>query len=65
MTLREYLEQTGQTAAQFARLVGTGRMNVSRWARGERRPRPHMIRKIADKTEGRVVLADWFGGVTL
>ena len=47
--------------AEFARLIGVGsRMAVMRYRRGERIPRPDVMRRIVEVTEGQVGPADFY-----
>lgn len=48
--------------AEFARLIGVGsRMAVLRYRRGERIPRPDVMRRIVEVTQGQVGPADFYG----
>lgn len=63
MNLADYLLQHQLSPAEFARRIGVGRMSVHRYLRGERFPRPHVLRRIRAVTAGHVT-ADDFVDVT-
>jgi hypothetical protein len=63
MKLADYLTQKKLTYAAFAQMLGTpnAKMNVCRYALGQRHPRPHVAAKIVEVTKGRVTLKDIYG----
>lgn len=61
MTLAEYLHQTTESVAAFARRINRHKQTVWRWAQGINRPRANDISLIEKATNGRVKLADWVG----
>lgn len=54
MTLSEYLRRHDLTAAAFAERIGVATMTISRYARGQRHPRPAIMRRIVAATDGAV-----------
>ena len=54
MHLRTYLSRNGLTQSAFAKELGVKRQTVDRWLRGDRVPRPEMMRQIARVTDGKV-----------
>ncbi|MFC5423241.1 helix-turn-helix domain-containing protein [Bosea eneae] len=59
MKLAEYLRTRDMKPAEFARIVGTHRQNVSRWMNGIAVPRPDDLRKILEVTDGKVTPNDF------
>ncbi len=64
MQLAEYLKQKNLTYAAFAYLLGmtstAAAMNVCRYVKGTRKPRPAVAAKIVAVTKGRVTLNDLY-----
>lgn len=61
MTLSDYLRCQGLSAHEFAeRLGGVTASGVTKWARGDRVPRPDQIRRIHKATGGVVCPNDFF-----
>lgn len=60
MTLSDYLRDTQQSDAHFARLIGVKRQYVQRYRNG-RIPSPEIMTRIADATAGKVTANDFFG----
>ena len=60
MTLDEHLKQTGESDETFGSKVGVSKFAVSKWRRGERVPRPAMMKKIAVITVGKVGFSSWY-----
>lgn len=60
MTLRDYLEETGQTIADFARRHDWSPFTVGKWARHERIPRPKQMARLQEVTGGSVSAADFY-----
>jgi transcriptional regulator with XRE-family HTH domain len=54
MKLRTYREENGLTLAQMADKVGVSEVSMSRYERGDRMPRPEVMRKIGEVTGGAV-----------
>jgi transcriptional regulator with XRE-family HTH domain len=61
MKLRTYREENGLTLAQMAEKVGVSEVSMSRYERGDRMPRPEVMRKIGEVTGGAVRPNDFFG----
>ncbi len=60
MRLGEWCRHTGTTAAELGRAIGVAsRMTVTRYIRGERVPRPHIVVRIAELTGGAVTANDF------
>lgn len=47
-------------AAELGDRLGVGREAVRKWLRGERIPRPEVMRRIVEVTEGKVGPADFY-----
>lgn len=60
MTLDSYLRSKEMTPGDFAALIGASASGVTKWLRGERRPRPGMYPKIIAATDGAVRPNDFF-----
>lgn len=60
MKLETYLKTKPMTHTEFASLIGTTQVSVSRYVSGERRPSIEMIDKIEKATKGKVKMRDWF-----
>ena len=61
MKLSEFMAGQKIGDAEFARLIGVGsRMAVLRYRRGERIPRPDVMRRIVEVTQGQVGPADFY-----
>ena len=61
MTLAEYLQQHDLTATSFAEQIGVAIGSVSRYASGDRTPRPAIMRRIIKVTGGAVGPQDFLG----
>lgn len=61
MTLTDYLQRSGTTLAQLADQLGCNRGMLSRIARGRQIPRPDLMRRIYDATQGAVTANDFYG----
>jgi transcriptional regulator with XRE-family HTH domain len=61
MTLQQFMTHANLDAAQLAAQVGVGREAVRKWVRGERIPRPNLMRRIVKVTKGKVGPADFYG----
>ena len=59
MNLRQYLEKRKESAAVFARRIGTSRQAVHNYMAG-RVPAPDLVTAIQDATEGAVQPNDWY-----
>ncbi|ASG24225.1 helix-turn-helix domain-containing protein [Nitrospirillum viridazoti] len=64
MTLADYLQAHGLTAAEFARHIGRSRSTVARWCTGQRHPDAAAMRAIMEETEGAVMPNDFFRTAT-
>lgn len=61
MKLSEFMAERSIPDAEFARLIGvSSRMAVMRYRRGERIPRPEVMRRIVEVTNGAVGPADFY-----
>ncbi|MDG3439377.1 helix-turn-helix domain-containing protein [Nitrospirillum amazonense] len=60
MTLADYLQAHGLTAAEFARRIGRSRSTVARWCTGQRHPDAAAMRAIMEETGGAVMPNDFF-----
>ena len=65
MKLASYLEEKNLTYAAFARMLGmtstAAAMNICRYVKGTRKPRPAVANKMVEITKGRVTLKDIYG----
>ncbi|MFG1226058.1 helix-turn-helix domain-containing protein [Xanthobacter wiegelii] len=60
MKLADYLKQKAETYASFGAKVGVSAFAIGKYARGERTPRPAVLRRIHTETGG-IVTANDFG----
>ena len=60
MQLRQYLKDKNLTAEKFGVLAGVSKHAVGKWCRGERFPRPEVMSKIIEVTEGAVGPEDFY-----
>jgi glutamine synthetase len=60
MKIRNYLDETGLTLAEFAARVRVSGAAMSRYARGKRTPRPDVVRRIVAASGGRIQANDLF-----
>ncbi len=60
MHLRQYLKDKNLTAEKFGVLAGVSKHAVGKWCRGERFPRPDVMSKIIEVTEGAVGPEDFY-----
>ena len=58
MKLRTYLDQHRISASEFARLINVRRMTVHRYL-GDRVPRPEILKRITEATNGAVTANDF------
>jgi glutamine synthetase len=63
MKLSDYLTQANLTHGEFAVEIGTSQAAVTRYARGERIPRPEQMAAIAVATGGQVTANDFYSSV--
>lgn len=61
MKLADYLNDNGLTHADFAQAIGVSKETVRRYMVGDRRPKPHIMEKIATATDCQVTANDFFG----
>lgn len=54
------MEHAALDAAELGDRLGVGREAVRKWLRGERIPRPEVMRRIVEVTEGKVGPADFY-----
>jgi len=59
MRLQEYLSETKQTRAEFARQIGVKHISVTRYLEG-RVPEASVMGKIIEVTDGKVTANDFF-----
>lgn len=59
MKLQRYLEETGQSRADFAQKIGFHHVTVAKWATDRMFPRPAALRAIEIETQGRVRANDF------
>lgn len=60
MTLSDYLKRNDLTAARFGQMIGVTGEAVRRYAAGKRTPRPEVMRRIVDATDGAVDFRDFY-----
>ena len=60
MTLKAYLSEKGLTYAAFALRIGVTTTAAWRYAAGVRVPRPAVMRRIVEATDGEVGPADFY-----
>lgn len=60
MTLIDYLRTNGLTYTAFAGEVGVSVEAVRRYARGKRLPRPAIMERIVEATDGAVTVQDFY-----
>lgn len=60
MNLREFLKARSMSEADLGRALGVGQATVNRYIRGERIPRPEVMRRIVEVTDGQVGPADFY-----
>jgi transcriptional regulator with XRE-family HTH domain len=59
MKLSDYLEALGETHESFAQKIGVSQVAISRYANGQRLPRPHVLAAIIEQTKGAVTANDF------
>ena len=64
MRLAKYLDENSLSYGDFGLLVGATSWGVGKWARGERTPRPDVMRRIQAATDGAVTPDDLIAGTT-
>ena len=64
MKLETYLSQTRISQAVFAEKIGTTQASVARYAAGKRIPRPDVMARIQDATDGQVTPSDFYSSWT-
>ena len=62
VNLAEYLKQSGLSLASFAARAGVSEAAISRYASGKRMPRPDILRRICDASDGKISPNDFFSG---
>lgn len=60
MTLNDWMITREKTNAELASAIGVTRQALSRYRLGLRMPRPEVIAKIKDATNGEVTATDFF-----
>lgn len=60
MDLRQYLDESGLSATEFAGRIGVTPMAVSRYLGRERVPRAGVLARIIAETNGKVTANDFF-----
>lgn len=64
MKLHEYLSERGLTLEAFAKVIEVDVSTVSRYARGDRTPRPAIMRRIGEATGGAVRPQDFYASAS-
>lgn len=59
MTLADYLEANGISVREMAAKLGVGRQSVYQYLWGQRFPRPAILRRIIEVTDGAVGPVDF------
>jgi predicted transcriptional regulator len=59
MKLADFLAQKSITHTDFAALIGVSQVSVTRYIAGRRTPRPNVLQRIRDVTEGNVTANDF------
>lgn len=59
MTLAEFLSANGLSHSAFAEKVGVSQVAITRYARGQRTPRPPVLARIREETRGAVTADDF------
>jgi len=60
MKLADYLEETGMTQAAFAAKIRVHQRTVTRYVAGGRMPRPTVMKRIEEETDGKVRPEDFY-----
>lgn len=60
MRLRDYLAAHHLTARSFGETIQVSEFAIGKYVRGERIPRPAIMARISDATDGRVRANDFF-----
>ena len=63
MQLDTYLTQTGTTEHAFAALIGVKQSAVNKYRHGDRMPKPAILQKITEVTDGKVTANDFVAKV--
>ena len=61
MTLLEWLQGQNLRDAEFAEKIGVEWQTVQKYRKGQRIPRPDIMKKIAEQTGGKVTANDFYG----
>jgi transcriptional regulator with XRE-family HTH domain len=59
MDIASWLTSTATTAADFAKRIGVSRQALHRYKTGDRVPRPKMLARIREETDGAVTANDF------
>lgn len=62
MTLAEYLKLSGLSLSAFAARAAVSEAAISRYASGKRTPRPDILRRICEASNGKVTPNDFYSG---
>ena len=65
MTLDCYLKKHGLTHTAFATRIGSTVQSVHRYVHGQRYPRPEIMRRIVEATDGAVTANDFLNAVPI
>lgn len=60
MKLSDYMKSTNTAVREIAEKVGVSRMAVRYWADEKRMPRPELMKRIVEATNGEVTPNDFF-----
>lgn len=59
--LKKYLKNNNITQKKFAELIGVDKMTLWRYVQGSRIPKPKIMQKIFELTNGQVTANDFYG----
>jgi transcriptional regulator with XRE-family HTH domain len=60
MRLAKYLTEKSLTSVDFAKKIGVSGESIRRYLRGDRRPSPEVMKRIARRTNGEVTANDFY-----
>ncbi|TXH10066.1 MAG: XRE family transcriptional regulator [Spirochaetes bacterium] len=60
MKIKDYIRQSGESQAAFARKVGVSPAAICRYVLGQRVPRPKIIEAIRQATDDAVTVCDFY-----
>jgi len=59
MNLKDWLDKEGISGTEFARRLNVAKATIYRYSTGSRLPRPSILRKISDATDGNVTASEF------